>query len=544
MKNITKDFLHGANLDQLEEVKWLIENPEWKQKPVDIKTFVNSPDYLNLKFTVNGNRGHGCRPRILERLIEIFDGNFQEFVLVCGIGWGKDFLCSIVLCYGLHILGCLKDPANYYGLSKGSNIHLMLMSINEKHAKDVLFGEIRARLDNSPWFKENYRYDPKIQTEFRFSGGVSLIPGNSRDTTFVGYNIFMGIIDEGDDYQVTEERNDALEGYYSIKDRITSRFRDQGMLGMIGSPKTVNGFMMTMYENEAGVKRRYTTHVPTWDSLLDTPILSGKTFEYKKMVIPIEYENSFRSDPERALRDLGARPMLSKQPYITLVDRIDDMFVVDQEMLFITNDDKEFSYKTLAPGIKGDPNEIYYGHLDLAINRTRGDRLGFAIGHSSDFIEIDGQELPEITIDIAMAVKAPPGGEIIFKDIKDIIAYLQSKGFSFAMISADSWNSVDMIQSIRKMDIESEIVSLDKTPDGYDKLKDAMYDKRIKCHKSSLLKTELQRLQLVEGKKVDHPPKGSKDIADAVAGVAYNITRLETGRILSFTPAFTGKRTF
>ena len=33
---------------------------------------------------------------------------------------------------------------------------------------------------------------------------------------------------------------------------------------------------------------------------------------------------------------------------------------------------------------------------------------------------------------------------------------------------------------------------------------------------------ELRRLELVKGKKVDHPQGGSKDLADAVAGSVFN----------------------
>ncbi len=544
MKKVTKEFLQGAKVDQLTEVKWLIENPEHREMPVSIEKFITDPNYLGLKFYSKGNRGYGCRPRILERLKEIFDSgkHYEEFVLMCGIGWGKDFTASVILSYGLYRLGCLKDPQSYYGLSTGTAIHLMLMSINEKHARDVLFGEIRARIDNSLWFQKNFKYDPNIKTELRFPKNIYLIPGNSRDTTFVGYNIFMGIIDEGDDYNVTEERNDAVEGYNSIKDRIVSRFRNQGLLGIIGSPKTVNGFMMSMYNNDQGINNRYTIWVPTWDSLLDTNILSGETFKYKEMDVPVEYKERFKSDPERAYRDLGARPALAKQPYITLVDKVDAMFS-DEEPCFNFKEDG-FSFSSFKEGIVGIPENNYYAHLDLALNRKFGDRLGFAVGHSEGYVEIDGESKAMIKIDIAMAITAPPGGEIQFSDVKEIIAYLVEKGFIFNLITADSWNSADMIQSIKRMGIPSYILSVDRTLGPYEEYKKAMYENRIICHKNPLLKTETKSLELIDGKKVDHQSKSSKDIADAVAGVTYNIHKNESSRILNFTPKASGDRVF
>jgi len=53
-------------------------------------------------------------------------------------------------------------------------------------------------------------------------------------------------------------------------------------------------------------------------------------------------------------------------------------------------------------------------------------------------------------------------------------------------------------------------------------MKELFYNGRMKIYNSEILLTELKRLELVEGKKVDHPAKGSKDVADAVAGATFN----------------------
>jgi hypothetical protein len=546
LKEITQTFLDNASKSQLAEVKWLLENPAFEERPVDIKTFVNHPDYLGLNFTITGNKGYGCRPRILERLSEIFDADelYEEFILMCGIGWGKDFASSIVLTYQTYRLQCLKDPQSFYGLSKGTTIHLMLMSINEKHARDVLFSEIKARVDNAGiLLKRHLKYNPKIVTELQFQKNIALIPGNSKDTTFVGYNIFCGIIDEGDDYISTAERDSAMEGYNSIKQRILSRFGNKGMLGIIGSPKTVDGFMMRMYNNEEEVSNRYKLWVPSWDSKIDTPLLCGRYFQYQDIQVPIELQNAFRTDPEGAMRDMCARPALAKQPFFTLYQKIDEMFE-DREAPFNFKDDPSKSFLTFKDTLAGDADISYFGHLDLAVNRKKGDKLGFSVGHISGYREIDGVEKPLITIDIAMAITAPPGGEILFDDIKQMIYYLESKGFSFDTITADSWNSVDMLQSIRNHGISSAILSVDKEMAPYESLKKAVYENRIKCHQYDLLKKELERLELVNGEKVDHPKTFSKDCADSVCGVVYNITKVATSRILNFSPKFVGRREF
>lgn len=546
LKDKTQSFLEKASKSQLEEIKWLLENPAFEERPVDIETFVNHPDYLGLRFNIVGNKGFGCRPRILQRLKEVFDADekFEEFIFMCGIGWGKDFASSIVLTYQTYRLQCLKDPQSYYGLSKGTTIHLMLMSINEKHARDVLFSEIKARVDNAGiMLKPRLRYNPKIVTELQFQKNISLIPGNSKDTTFVGYNIFCGIIDEGDDYIQTAERDSAQEGYNSIKQRILSRFGNKGMLGIIGSPKTVDGFMMSMYRNEEGVTNRYTLWVPSWDSKMDTPLLCGRFFNYEEIEVPVEFQNAFKTDPEGALRDLCAKPALAKQPFFTIYQKIALMFD-EREIPFNSKDDKAKSFLSFKDEFKGNPDIFYFGHLDLAVNRKKGDRLGLAIGHIDGYTEIDFVEKPKIYIDVAMTITAPPGGEILFDDIKQMIYYLESVGFNFDTITADSWNSVDMLQSLRTHGINASMLSVDKEKAPYESFKKAVYEERVKCHQYELLKNEMERLELIDGEKVDHPNTFSKDCSDAVCGVCYNITKIATNRTLTFSPKFVGRREF
>jgi len=546
LKETTQNFLDNASKEQLAEVKWLLENPSFVERPVDIHTFVNNKNYLGMEFVITGNKGSGCRPRILDRLSEIFDGDekYEEFILMCGIGWGKDFASSIVLTYQLYRLQCLKNPQSYYGLSRGSTIHLMLMSINEKHARDVLFSEVKARLDNaSDKLRAMLKYNPKIITEFQFLKNISLIPGNSKDTTFVGYNIFCGIIDEGDDYIQTAERDSAMEGYNSIKQRILSRFGNKGMLGIIGSPKTVDGFMMRMYNNEEEVSNRYRLWVPSWDSKLGTPLLCGRYFTYQDMEIPVEFQNAFRTDPEGAMRDLCAKPAMAKQPFFTLYQKIDEMFD-ERETPFNVKDDKAKSFLSFKEDIAGNREISYFAHLDLAVNRKKGDKLGFAIGHIDGYVEIDFVEKPKIVVDIAMSITAPPGGEILFDDIKQMIYFLESRGFSFDTITADSWNSIDMLQSLKSHGISSEMLSVDKETAPYETFKKAVYENRIKCHQYELLKKEMERLELINGEKVDHPKTFSKDCVDAVCGMCFIITRLATNRIITFSPKFVGRREF
>ena len=66
---------------------------------------------------------------------------------------------------------------------------------------------------------------------------------------------------------------------------------------------------------------------------------------------------------------------------------------------------------------------------------------------------------------------------------------------------------------------------MDRTIEPYNLLKESFYEKRIDIAYNEILESELIHLELIKGIKVDHPPKHSKDLADAVAGVVFSISQ-------------------
>jgi len=135
------------------------------EEPVcGVREFVESPLYLDLKGQV--------RPKVLEALEALFSGKYREGVLCWGIGSGKSFLASLALTYMVYRTLCLKNPQRHYGLSEGSTIAFMNVSVNAKQARDVVFGEVQRRVAHSPWFKARYRPEARVNTELRFAKGV------------------------------------------------------------------------------------------------------------------------------------------------------------------------------------------------------------------------------------------------------------------------------------------------------------------------------------------------------------------------------------
>jgi len=82
-------------------------------------------------------------------------------------------------------------------------------------------------------------------------------------------------------------------------------------------------------------------------------------------------------------------------------------------------------------------------------------------------------------------------------------------------------NSVDTIQILKKKGIRAEYLSVDRSIEPYQTLKESIYGGNISCHKMEVLLDELSRLEITKAQKVDHPPGSSKDVADAVCGAVY-----------------------
>ncbi len=149
------------------ELQWLKDNPDFNERPATIAEFLGDR-YLNIEARV--------RPGVREALVEIFGTEIDPYriskkrraIFTGAIGIGKTTLASIGLPYMVHWILCLKDPQGYFGLLPGSRIAFMQMSTSEQQAREVIFGDIFARIQHSPWFMENAPYDEKYTKQIRF----------------------------------------------------------------------------------------------------------------------------------------------------------------------------------------------------------------------------------------------------------------------------------------------------------------------------------------------------------------------------------------
>ena len=75
-------------------------------------------------------------------------------------------------------------------------------------------------------------------------------------------------------------------------------------------------------------------------------------------------------------------------------------------------------------------------------------------------------------------------------------------------------------------------LSMDRNVAAYTDLKETILSESLDYYPHPRLLKELRELEKVGGKKIDHAPGGSKDLADAVAGVTHTLIATQGGLIL------------
>lgn len=284
--------------------------------------------------------------------------------------------------------------------------------------------------------------------------------------------------------------------------------------------------------------------------------------------VPERFWTDFTVDPEGSLRVLGSIPAGAKTPYFRRRDLVVPDFdlespvkphVKPHDWMRELPDNSEQTlweyFDTLVEDwFVGERGEYYHFHADLALNKQKGakqgDAAGFAVVRNAGVDEaayIDSEGRPErcvlVDVELAIQIKAPPGGEVMFRRVREIIYWLSKhRGFRFLQSSYDGWQSVESIQTLTDEGYEVDTLSVDgaKSLLHYNTLKQGLYEKRFAfppAHgqtprtsyrelslmadngdSSAILQRELLQLELVRGAKVDHPAHGSKDVADAVCG--------------------------
>lgn len=532
---------------------WLSRHPAYRTEPVDFRTFVRSKEFLGLQDT--------AYRELIAIGEEVEKRGTREIVILAGIGSGKSFFAQVFSLYMVHLLLCLKDPHQYFHLANDKPITVINMGTSHLQAKRVIFRGISTLFQQCPWFRqfESHVLATSIAVD---NNRIELVCGNSKEETPLGLNIVCAVLDEAAFYLDNEEKSVAENIYNGLRARISSRFGKRGMLLMISSPRFEGDFICTKYREGLKYPEQIAAfQLPTWKAK-DRERMVAQVFVFDRQtmrivppeqyatypteegavnltvseavnrtlaygtdaldrrfwIIPIDFHDDFERNPERSTRDLGAEARGSIDTFLKIP------LTVDMACRAYPNPVGEDGRWQLA----AKPGDMVFIHIDLGLNRDgKGDACGFAVGHHIGYDKAH-EGMAQVRLDLVERITAGTTGEILLSDVRARVKHLQDQGWEIAQVTMDGWQSADTLQTIQSWGITAEELSIDRTTVPYDSLKHSLYAKAVEFPAAGnphveVLKRELKELEIVKGKKVDHPSRGSKDVADAVAGVVHSI---------------------
>lgn len=518
----------------------LNEFGKWLREPVDIRTFLLDPYFLN--------KEEELYPVVLEEIIKINSGQYVELVAVGGIGSAKTTVALYTTAYQLYLLSCMRSPHRQFKLDPSSEIIFIFQSINKKLATEVDFTRFRSMIHGCQYFRENFPFDKNLESKLVFPNRIHVVPVSGGETAAIGQNVIGGLIDELNYMAVVEKSkqssdkgtyDQAVTLYNSIARRRKSRFMAQGalpgILCLVSSRKYPGQFTDV---KEAEAKKDPTIYVydkRVWEIkpegtftlgffsvfqgdltrkpriLLDDEIVPD---EDRSLVVqvPREYYSDFVKDVTNALREIAGLSTLARHPYFAEVGRVNACFK-KQQMSIFTEDVTDFSTKL---GIRGNlfykPHLPRFVHIDLGLS---GDSAGVAIGCVDGFAEMgalgrgeDTGYMPHFHIDGVLEVRAPKNSEIQFYKIRELMTGLRTMGLAIRWVTYDSFESTDSQQLLRQQGFITGTQSVDIVPcKPYDFLKSAMYDQRLDMPIHPHLQKELVMLERdLKTGKIDHVP--------------------------------------
>ena len=533
-----------------------------KHEPVSVQMFVEDQYFMDSKNVLF--------PKIMDCLIEMNNGQYQEAVLTGAIGTGKTTLALYSIAYQLYKLSCFRLPHYLFDLDPSSEILFIFQSLNAKLAKSVDFERFKAMIERSKYFEEEFNFDRSLLSEMKFPNRIIVKPVSWQETGAIGQNVIGGLIDEMNFMALIENSKATMDNstfdqatalYDSIAMRRKSRFMKKGVLpGLLClvSSKRYPGQFTDKKEEEANkeIQRTGKTSIYVYDKreweVKPIDRFSGKWFtvftgdegrrpriieedehvhdkdRHLCMAIPEEYRSNFEADIMKALRDIAGVSTLAHHPFIVERDAIPDAMrktglIFGRETVDF-RDTKLQIFKDQFVNL----DAPRFCHCDLAIS---GDSAGFAVGHVSKFVTTEGGGLmPFVYVDALLEIKPPKGGEILLYKVREVVLALRDLGMNIKWVTFDQFQSSDSIQILRQQGFIVGNQSVDITTIPYDFTKSALYDRRLSLPQHKRCAMELASLEKdVKKNKIDHPPHGSKDVSDALAGVVYGLTmRRET----------------
>ena len=522
------------------------------ETPVDVKTFVQSPDYLgqpllsDIQYEIVEAMSQIYRKEDVIDIMGDVEGTKHfnkytknELILQLGKGSGKDFISTVACAYVVYKLLCLKDPAIYYGKPAGDAIDIINVAVNAQQAKNVFFKGFKTKIEKSPWFAG--KYNAKADS-IEFDKAITVYSGHSERESHEGLNLLMAVLDEISGFvsevvSGNEQGKTADNIYKAFRGSVDSRFPDLGKVVLLSFPRYQGDFISQRYESviaeKETIERTHTfimnEDLPhedpgnqfqiSWDEDTILQYKIPRVYAFKRPTWEVnptrkieDFKLAFYTDLGDAMMRFACMPTYSSDAFFKQIDKVEKC---------MNSRNPLDSFRRFDETFVPDPEKTYYIHADLA---QKHDKCAVAIAHVDKWVNIqvikDYEQVAPIVVVDAVAWWEPRAeGPVNLSEVKQWIMNLRRQGFNIGMVSFDRWQSFDIQNELQAVGIRTETVSVAKK--HYEDLAMMIYEERVSIPRIPILLEEMSELKIMKGNRVDHPRKKSKDLADAVTGAVF-----------------------
>jgi hypothetical protein len=529
---------------------------------------------------IEGYLGYKLRPFqrvVIEDIYAVDENNFPKYdtsVLILGMRSGKSLISSTVGSFQLHKLLAMDDPAKQLGQISHYKLSGCFVANSEQQSKQTAYASFENIINNTDWWNSYIGYlkqreeSEGRETLFQQSQkrihfkekNLEILSLHSNSSSLAGVTSFFYSFEEisradisDDTVQSATEKRTAQAIYYTGSRSAKSLYPFSKIV-VTTSPMYENDFgMQLLYQAKdfKGGKNKY---------VLDA--LRSKYFPEKvNRMIAYNYttteanpqtsenitgftEDSFASERMSNLtaymRDFEALPPSALSPFFEHADRIEKCINRDRPIVatFTTG-----IFEENITTIKGIEIRRYIGkQIRIAMSDKlrryficcdqgeKKDAFVICMGHGEEVdynaVNGSGKEITmkkhKIIIDLIEAWIPDKENKITvsFQNVEEVLKVL-SNHFFIDTLAYDQWQSTESIQRMFSEGIHTEKIGA--TLEMYETLKMLIYSGMVELPVDEDLVQELRTLNVIKGKRIDHPISGSKDRADALVRVVFKV---------------------
>ena len=526
----------------------------WETEPIDIDTFVTSTDYL-------GQNLYGLsepQKNVLE-YADDFENGINYIVLWAGKGSGKDWITRMVFMRLAYKLLCMRSPHRYLGLPEQEFITFLNVAASSDQAKSAFFEPLKEyfRSAGENAFKV-FGFDPEHHIrdrEILLPKNINIVSGHSEFDSLEGKHLLVAVADEIDGNAFKK----PAQMWTMLRSSSRSRFSGKEKVFAISYSRygDSNGSIERLYNLYKAVPNARALKHPTWE-FNPNPQVTRESFETEYQQNPEEAEciygcnppasalDAFIKDKDRVMSSMdksdSRHPMVFPLPpeNYALYPMTEFERVIDGVEYRLDPYNIEFKKSFVGkPGVE----YMFVGDPGLGSVQNGGDAYGICLGHRELVYDDQGKKMMRPVVDFVFRFTGYmfKEREIQFDAIKRLIIQLKEVlGFDITMFSFDQWNSIDLVQWLRRRYGSSTYINKERKYVKYEDFTllrqrifgeappssgvgERMNNGGLSYYYHPILFDEIIGLTEDRSKnKIDHTDTSSKDMVDPLASFLYH----------------------